>query len=350
MIAVVAVRELRDGVCGRLCSIALLALVACQEVSTTPPAPSVPTLTTGVLTQDEDDEEESDQDQLPATRRIAVITSKGLQHVTPEELAALTAETPAATGSEGKGQDPSEHESPYELKLRQNEYESAIEVHPRNQSRPLLIYQIEPGILRVMFSQRRPERDQVPELTAMLQEVMQELQSTFSPSAMVLDVDYVTYPAATERLATLANQDSAYRTIATRLQKDDATALLLLQRYVRHALEGHTITPELDQLVSAFAMRLQASNVESCRAVPRHPEPNLSDWLQDRHLSLKRSLPIHCMVTFDLLPAQSAEQIASQIPNASDRVQTSSEPAPQNKSHEQDRGLKGDEVASPKRL
>ena len=235
-----------------------------------------------------------------------MITAKGLQHVTPDELSALTAETPPTTEGES-AKSPHSDDSLYELKLRQNDYESAFEVRRKDQARPNLTYQIEPGILRVAFSQKRPESEQVQDLTAMLNELMQELQATFSPSGLVIDIDYATYPSAAERLATHASQDVAYRALATRLRREDLSAPPLLQRYVRRILQVTSLTPELDQLVAAFAMRLQVSSVERCRAVPRHPEPDLTDWLHDRHLATNRSLPVSCNVTFALVPTQSNE-------------------------------------------
>lgn len=190
--------------------------------------------------------------------------------------------------------------SPYVVTVRDEPYETFVDVRHTERERPSMQYRPRRKELRFEWDRARSRADQTSELAQMLEAVHQRYGAAAPSTRLLTVLDLFMYPEYVERLARHASSDPAWTKAAGREGKPGAAAL---HDYIVAATRGGAFHPELDAIFAPLGLRTELSAVEKCSAARPGGKGDLGAWLASREIRAKAALPAGCLMAwFRLVP------------------------------------------------
>lgn len=183
------------------------------------------------------------------------------------------------------------------VEVREETYETFVDVHLKDKKRPALDYRSKGRRLFVKWDKTRPQADQVADVSRMLVRLYTQQDAPADPKRLSLGLDYYDYPDYVERLARHAGQDPEWTKIRLAKLPIGEPRIRALHDYIKAATRTAELHPELDAAFAEVGKRVELNYVEKCSSAKPGGKGGLGQFLSSRNVPGHVKLPVGCLMS-----------------------------------------------------
>jgi hypothetical protein len=213
-----------------------------------------------------------------------------------------TADAGAADDA-GSATDAGSAVDPYILTVREESYETFVDIRPRDRDLPAWDFRPRSKSISLRWDREAPLEAQIGPLREMLGRLIAARGEAVGAAKLRMSLDIFGYPPYVERLARHAAADPAWTRLAEKAREAGERRVRDLHGYIVEATRAGTLHPELDEVFLPFGLRPRLRGVEKCSSASPASGGVLGGFLAGLGLRGKRPLPVGCLMAwFDLEP------------------------------------------------
>jgi hypothetical protein len=183
------------------------------------------------------------------------------------------------------------------VSIREESYDTFVDVHLAGQERPALDYRSKSKRLFLKWDGSRPQQDQVTDVSRMLERLYALQEAPPDPKTLSVGLYYSAYPDYVERLARHAQSDPEWTEVRKAELPVGEPRIKALHDYIEQTTRREKLHPELDAAFAAAGKRVVLRDVEKCSTAKPGAEGELGEFLSERGVPGKVKLPAGCLMS-----------------------------------------------------
>jgi len=194
------------------------------------------------------------------------------------------------------------------IDVREESYETFIDIHPAGQERPAWDYRLKSKSLHLQWDMSRPRSNQVATLSRMLKRLDREYRISEANAKLLCGLDYFSYPEYAARLAQYAGADPGWSKRKNELKVVGIPRVRALHDYIVETTRRERFHQELERIFSAVGKRLSLEGVEKCSDARPGTRGEMGQWLAAQKLPGRVALPTGCLMAWFRIEDNGARQ------------------------------------------